>query len=211
MSRSNIDLPDKLFVTGTDTGIGKTVVSAMLTLGLEAFYWKPVQSGLTEETDTEAVKRLTGLPKDHFFPETYRLQEPLSPHASAAIDGITISMDSFELPPTGSRSLIVEGAGGLMVPLNDSAMMIDLIKQLAIPVVLVTRSSLGTLNHTFLSLDQLRRYDIPIAGVIISGPKNLSNRQAIEIYGKVPVLGELPQIDLINKELLQSEFNRMFC
>jgi len=204
-------IPKKLFVTGTDTGIGKTIVSAMLTAGLNAHYWKPVQSGLEERTDTETVKYLTGLPDEHFHNETYRLNEPLSPHASAAIDGVEINLDHFKPPKTESGShLIIEGAGGLMVPLNDEAMIIDLIKQLDIPVLLVSRSSLGTLNHTFLSLDQLRRYGIDIFGVIMSGPLNLSNRRAIEKYGEVPVLGELPQLDLINADVLKQEFNRIF-
>ena len=211
MRTLNFDLPKKMFITGTDTGIGKTVVSAMLTLGLKAEYWKPVQSGLTERTDTDTVKYLTGLPDSHFHKETYRLNEPLSPHASAAIDGVEISINNFKLPDIKPENhLIIEGAGGLMVPLNDEAMIIDLIKQLDIPVLLVSRSSLGTLNHTFLSLDQLRRYDIDVLGVIMSGPLNLSNRKAIEKYGEVPVLGELPQLDLLQPELLKQEFDRIF-
>ena len=120
-------------------------------------------------------------------------------------------MSNFKIPEiTPENHLVIEGAGGLMVPLNDDAMIIDLIKQLDIPVLLVSRSSLGTLNHTFLSLDQLRRYKIDILGVIMSGPLNLSNRRAIEKYGDVPVIGELPQLDLINADLLKQEFKRIF-
>lgn len=204
------ELPSKIFVSGTDTGIGKTVISAMMTLGLSATYWKPVQSGLEEETDTEFVKRVTGLPDTHFKLERYRLQEPLSPHASAAIDGVSISLDDFQLPETGGNSLIVEGAGGLLVPMNDEEMIIDLITRLELPVLLVVRSELGTLNHTFLSLEALRNRDIPIIGVIMNGPENESNKKAIEKYGKVEVIGEIDTLQTLSPQSLSSEFNRIF-
>lgn len=206
-----MDWPDQLFVTGTDTGIGKTVVSAFLMAGLKGTYWKPVQSGLAEETDTECVKRLSGLEGDHFLPETYRLIEPLSPHASAEIDGVEIDMNRFALPKGLKRSpLIVEGAGGLLVPMNDREMIIDLITRLELPVLLVVRSELGTLNHTFLSLEALRRRGIPILGVIMNGPRNESNRKAIEQYGEVPVLAELTPLEVLNAKVLEEEFNRLF-
>ena len=204
------DFPPAFFVTGTDTGIGKTVVSAMLTKGLGATYWKPVQSGLEEETDTEAVKRLTELPEAHFKEETYRLTEPLSPHASAAIDGVNISMAAFTPPDYSTDHLLVEGAGGLLVPLNDDKMIIDLIQQLDIPVLLVVRSELGTLNHTFLSLEALRKRNISILGVIMNGPKNESNRQAIEYYGKTSILAEIEPIKILNNRVLQEKFNQFF-
>lgn len=203
-------LPPNIFVTGTDTGIGKTVISAMLTAGLSATYWKPIQSGLQEETDTEFVKRITKLSDSHFVQERYRLTEPLSPHASAAIDGITISMADFRLPEIMTRHLIVEGAGGLMVPMNDKDMIIDLISYFNIPALLVSRSELGTLNHTFLSLEALRKREIPIIGVILNGPKNESNREAIEKYGEVEVLGELESLGDLNPAVLTSNFKRIF-
>ena len=187
-------LPSEIFVTGTDTGIGKTVVSALLTAGLSATYWKPIQSGLKEETDTQFVKRVTGLPTDYFVQERYRLQEPLSPHASAEIDGVSISLSDFRIPKYETEHLIVEGAGGLMVPINDETMIIDLIEYLDLPVLMVARSELGTLNHTFLSLEALRSRGVPIIGVIMNGPKNESNRKAIEKYGKVKVIGEIESI-----------------
>ncbi len=205
-----IDFPKKLFVTGTDTGICKTVVSAMLTLGLKATYWKPVQSGLDEETDTEAVKRWTGLPSSHFKPEAYRLSEPLSPHASAAIDGVQIKMGDFRPPDYNTGHLIIEGAGGVLVPLNESHMMIDLMAQLQIPVLVVVRSKLGTLNHTFLTLEALRRREIPIFGVIMNGPQNESNRKAIENYGHIEVLGELEPMDEVNAQSLKKAFKGVF-
>lgn len=198
--------PGTFFVTGTDTGIGKTVVSAMLTTGLGATYWKPVQSGLQEETDTEAVKRLTGLPENHFKKETYRLTEPLSPHASAAIDNVQIEMAQFVMPGFHTDHLIVEGAGGVLVPLNDEYMMIDLIAQLGIPALVVARSELGTLNHTFLTLEALRKYDIPVLGVIMNGPRNESNRKAIEYYGQVDVFAEIEPLAEVNPTTIKQAF-----
>lgn len=203
-------LPSELFITGTDTGIGKSVVSALMTAGLSATYWKPIQSGLQDETDTEFVKRVTELPPAHFRGERYRLNEPLSPHASAAIDGVSISLTDFTLPEYETDHLIVEGAGGLMVPLNDEAMIIDLIQLLDIPVLLVARSELGTLNHTFLSLEALRNRDIPVIGVILNGPKNESNRKAIEKYGKVEIIGEIEKIRKLNSNSLTSTFKNIF-
>lgn len=203
-------LPSKIFVTGTDTGIGKTVVSAMMTLGLSATYWKPIQSGLKEETDTEFVRRVTELSDTHFKDERYRLNEPLSPHASAAIDGVSISLTDFQVPDFETDYLIAEGAGGLMVPINDEAMIIDLIAYLKLPVLMVVRSKLGTLNHTFLSLEALRSRDIPIIGLIMNGPKNESNRKAIEKYGNIEVIGEIENQGNLNPNKLISNFKNMF-
>ncbi len=203
-------LPPVIFVSGTDTGIGKTVVSAMLTAGLDASYWKPIQSGLEEETDTEFVKWITEVPKEQIIPERYRLTEPLSPHASAEIDGVSISLDDFELPGFSTDHLVIEGAGGLLVPINREDMIIDLIQTLDVPVLLVVRSELGTLNHTFLSLEALRSRDIPILGVVMNGPKNESNRKAIEKYGEIKVLAELDRIKNLNNNILISTFKKIF-
>lgn len=206
----SFNFPETFFVTGTDTGIGKTVVSALLLKGLNGTYWKPVQSGLQEATDTEFVKRVTGMGSDHFCDETYRLNEPLSPHASAEIDGVEIALSDFELPEYKSAPLIVEGAGGLLVPLNDRDMIIDLIRHLDLPVLLVVRSELGTLNHTFLSLEALRNRDIPVLGVVMDGPKNESNRKAIEKYGEIEVLAELEPIEALNSQTLIAQFKKLF-
>lgn len=207
---SSFQFPERFFVTGTDTNVGKTVVSAMLTLGLSAVYWKPIQSGLDTITDTEYVRQVTELDQAHFLPERYRLTEPLSPHASAAIDGVKISLTDFELPKTIEKQhLIVEGAGGLMVPLNDRHYVIDLIKYLKLPVCLVARSTLGTINHTLLSIAQLRREEIPILGVILNGELNPGNREAIAYYGKVPIIGELDRLEVINSAALKNAFELM--
>lgn len=205
------NFPSKFFVTGTDTGIGKTVVSAMLTLGLKARYWKPVQSGLEEQTDTEFVRELTGLGDQYFAEETFRLNEPMSPHASAEIDGVTIHLDDFELPDAGPNGrLIVEGAGGLYVPLNDQDIMTDLIQYFDLPALIVARSELGTLNHTLLSIEHLRNRDIPIIGVIMNGPKHESNRKTIEHFGEVPVIAEIEKMDSLSPETLEDLFNELF-
>lgn len=204
------DWPKAFFVTGTDTGIGKTVVSAMLTKALNATYWKPIQAGLEEETDTQFVRRVTDLQESHFIPERYRLHTPMSPHAAAEIDDVEIRMADFSLPEFSTRHLVVEGAGGLMVPINDEQMIIDLISYLELPVVLVARSTLGTLNHTFLSIEALRKRDIAILGVVLNGPKDESNRWTIEEYGNVKILAEIETINPLNARLLQKSFDNNF-
>jgi len=204
-------LPSKIFITGTNTGIGKTVVSAILMAGLKGKYWKPIQSGLEETTDTDWVKENTGLPEKHFLPETYRLKRPLSPHTSAALEGVKIELEEFSLPEINdSEHLIIEGAGGLMVPLNDRYFMIDLIKKLDIPVLLVASSALGTINHTLLSLEQMRKYNLDIAGVIMNGSKNIDNRKAIENFGKINVLAEIELMPKINSQILIDGYRDCF-
>jgi dethiobiotin synthetase len=196
-----------VFVTGTDTEVGKTVVAAALTLGLDAYYWKPIQAGLAPPTDTESVRRWTGLPEERFLTETYRLREPMSPHAAAELEGVEIELGRLlatELPT--DRPVVIEGAGGLMVPLNRSTLMIDLAEALAVPVVLVARTSLGTLNHTLLSISELRRRSIPLLGVVLNGEEHESNRKAIEEYGAIRVLGRVPPLDAIDATSLRRAF-----
>lgn len=182
-----------LFVTGTDTDVGKTVVSAALTHGLKAVYWKPIQTG--EVSDAEWVGKMTGRV---CLPEVYRLKAPLSPHAAAELEGVSITLKGIQLP--SARPLVVEGAGGVMVPLNERELMRDLIKQLALPALIVARSTLGTINHTLMTLLALREYQIPILGVVMNGPKNRGNREAIEYYGKVKVIGEVEPMEKIDLE-----------
>ena len=203
--------PEKFFVTGTDTNVGKTIVSALLTLGLQATYWKPIQSGLEPITDSDYVRSVTGLDASFFVPERFRLTQPLSPHAAAAIDQIEIRLSDFQLPRSLPHAhLIVEGAGGLLVPINSQDLMIDLIKALNLPVCLVARSTLGTINHTLLSLAQLRQAEIPVLGVILNGERNRINREAIAHYGNVQILGELDKLDDINPMTLKTAFDRLF-
>ena len=186
----------KYFVTGIGTEVGKTVVSAVLARALGADYWKPVQSGDLDFTDTDKVRQWAGLTEKRIHPEAYRLQLPMSPHASAAADGVRIELEHFQLPET-QNALIVEGAGGLMVPLNDQDCMIDLIGRLGLPVVLVSRNYLGSINHTLLSVEALRARNIPIAGLVINGDQVLTTESIItkmsglKIWFRIPVL---PQI-----------------
>jgi dethiobiotin synthetase len=202
-----VTVGQRFFVTGTDTDVGKTVVAAALTSGLDAYYWKPIQSGLTPSTDTAAVRRWTGLPAERFLPEVYRLREPMSPHAAAEIDGVTIDVEHIvatELPT--DRPVVIEGAGGLMVPLNATELMIDLIARMDVPVVLVARTGLGTLNHTLLSVSEIRRRSIPLLGVVLNGDEHASNSRAIERYGEVAVLGRVPWLAALDAHALRAAF-----
>ena len=192
-----------IFVTGTDTDVGKTVASAWLAQKLGAGYWKPVQCGLEGETDAGAMQRLTALKEAEIFAPVYELPEPLSPHEAARRAGITIEMKKFVAPET-DKMLIIEGAGGVLVPLNDRDMMVDLMVHLAAPVVLVCRSSLGTINHTLLSLKALRASGLEIMGVIINGALSPHNAQAIQEFGKVDIIAQIPRLDPLTPDTLSS-------
>lgn len=192
-----------LFISGTDTGIGKTIVASLLAARLNKKYWKPIQSGLQEASDTERAAEFLG--KDRVLPEVYRLSEPLSPHLAARIDGVEIRAEAIlERLRAVEDPLIVEGAGGLLVPINQNQLIIDLMRAMACPCVLVARSTLGTINHTLLSLEAMRSRKIPIAGVILNGPPNPENRRAIECYGDVPVIGELPWLEQITPRIFDA-------
>lgn len=182
------------FVTGTDTDVGKTVVCAWLMRSLDGEYWKPIQAGMDGETDEMTVRRLTGFGAERFHESVYRLNAALSPHEAARRDGVAIDLGRIEMP-RHSRPLVVEGAGGLLVPLNGRDFVIDLIAKLALPVVLVSRSRLGTINHTLLSLESLRTRGIELAGVVIHGESNAANREAIARYGKIEIIAELPILE----------------
>lgn len=197
-----------LVVSGTDTGIGKTVVAAMLTLALDAVYWKPVQSGTADGTDTATVAALTGLGPERFILEKYVLTEPLSPHRAAELDGIEIDPHALALPASGpdGRLLLVEGAGGLMVPITRRTLLIDVLERWGAPVVLVARTALGTINHSLLSIEALRRRDIPIAGVVFVGEAMPDTERTICEYAEVARLGRLPPLPELNAAALQAAF-----
>ncbi len=198
-----------LIVTGTDTGIGKTVFSAGLVGFLGASYWKPIQSGLEEETDSAAVARLAQLPPGRVLPEAARLQLPASPHLSAEREGMTLDPDSLMLPE-GPRPLVVEGAGGLLVPLTRKTLFIDVFARWGAPVILCARAGLGTLNHTLLSLEALRARRMPILGVALLGDAHADNARVIAEMGQVPVLGRLPRLDPLTPESLATAFASAF-
>lgn len=193
-------VPRGVFVTGTDTGVGKTLVSACLARAWGAAYWKPLQTGLKDEPgDTPTVAALAALPPEHVHPPAYALAEPLSPLAAAELEGVAIDPGALALPDT-DRPLVVEGAGGLMVPVTEKVFIIDLIARFGLPAVLVARSTLGTINHTLLSLEALRARGLAVAGVVLNGPPNPGNRAAIERFGKVRVLAEIPTLDRLDSE-----------
>lgn len=197
-----------VFVTGTDTGVGKTVVSAWLMRVLDGDYWKPIQAGLENGTDAAAVQRLTGLPDARFHPSAYRLEAPLSPHEAARREGITIDFERIALPETG-RPLVVEGAGGILVPLNERAFMTDLIAKFGLPAVVVARAELGTINHTLLTVEALRARGLPVAGVVMNGAPNAANRRAVERFGRVRVIAEFPRLEPLDAETLAAAAARI--
>lgn len=192
----------RYFITGTDTDVGKSVACAWAMLHTPARYWKPVQAGL-DETDEAAIRALTGAGDERFIATTYALPEPLSPHEAAKRAGVRIEMENFKLPDD-DKPLIAEGAGGLMVPLNDRCLVIDLIVQLGLPAILVCRTTLGTINHSLLSLEALHARNIPVAGVILNGPDIPHNRAAIETYGKVRIIGHIPMLEPLTREALEA-------
>jgi dethiobiotin synthetase len=196
-------------VSGTDTNVGKTVFSAGLAGALGAYYWKPIQSGVAPEGDKETVTRLSGLPASHILPEKYRLNAPLSPHRSAELDGIVIKPDTL-VPPQVHGPLVIEGAGGLMVPITREFLQIDLYRKWDLPVILVARTTLGTINHTLLSIAALRMQEIPLHGVAFIGEDNSDNIRTIGEMGDVRVLGRLPHLPQLNAHTLRDAFTSHF-
>jgi len=192
-----------LIITGTDTDIGKTVVASMLTLALNGCYFKPIQCGIEPETDVDTVKRLTGLGDDRVLPTPIVLSQPRSPHLAAELDNVTIDVDQLA-PPSGS--LIVEGAGGLMVPIDRHTLYIDVFARWQKPVVLVAKSELGTLNHTLLSLEALAARNIKVLGVVLVGDDNPDNAKTIAEMGHANILGRVPKLPQINPVVLLKVF-----
>jgi dethiobiotin synthetase len=199
----------RFVVSGTDTNVGKTIFSAGLAGALGAFYWKPIQSGVAPEGDKETVMRLSGLPADHILPERYRLNAPLSPHRSAELDGIVIQ-PTMLVPPDVLGPLVIEGAGGLMVPITRAFLQIDLYQKWQLPVILVTRTTLGTINHTLLSIAALRSRGIPIHGIAFVGEDNSDNIRTIAEMGDARVLGRLPHLPQLNAHTLRDAFTTHF-
>lgn len=192
-------------VTGTDTGIGKTVFAAGLTARLGARYWKPVQAGLVEETDSQTVARLSGQP---VLPEAYRLALPASPHIAAAAEGITI--DDEALTPPRAGPLVIEGAGGLMVPLNAQATFLDVFARWQLPVILCARTALGTINHSLLSIAALHRAGVPLHGVVFIGPEAREVEATICRMGGTRRLGRLPILQSLKPGSLRAAFDTCF-
>ena len=197
-----------IVVTGTDTDIGKTVFAAALTAALGARYWKPVQAGLADGSDAASVVTL-GVPADHVLPEAYRLTTPCSPHLAAEIDGVSIDADRLALPEIDGP-LVVEGAGGVMVPVTRDLIFADLFARWNTPVVLVARTGLGTINHSLLSIEALRSRGVPILGIAFVGDAVEDSEATIATLGKVRRLGRLPRLDPLNAATLAEAFAANF-
>ncbi len=206
----------RFIVAGTDTDVGKTVFSAGLVRWLDGVYWKPVQAGLDGETDTDVVRRLAALPPDgrlpsaaRLLPEAYRLRTPASPHWAAELDGITIDPARLTPPPT-ERPLIIETAGGLLVPLTRSLLQIDVIFTWQAPVILCARTRLGTLNHTLLSVEALRARKIPILGIALIGAEHPDNARTLAELAGTKLLGRLPHLEPLDAPSLAAAFTANF-
>lgn len=200
-----------IFVTGTDTGIGKTIVSAALMNSFRekenVCYWKPIQTGTEEDYDTETVRKLANCSGKEIHDKGFRLEKPLSPHLSARLANVEITIQktlSFVENQSENKFWIVEGAGGILVPLNENELMIDLIKALNLPILIVSRSGLGTINHTLLTIEVLRNKGLEILGVIMNGEPNLENKKAIEHFGKVSVLAEMRKFEKLDRDTLNN-------
>lgn len=202
-------MTQRFVVSGTDTNVGKTVFSAALTGAMGAFYWKPIQSGVAPETDTETVMRLSGIGSERLLPEVYRLAAPLSPHRSAELEGRIILPEEL-LPPDVAGPLVIEGAGGLMVPVTRQVLLIDVFARWRLPLILVARTTLGTINHTLLSVAALRMRDIPVHGVAFVGEENSDNERTICEMGNVRRLGRLPHLPKLNAHALRDAFHAHF-
>ncbi len=196
-----------IFITGIGTGIGKTIVSAVLVQKLQADYWKPIQSGDLDSSDTALVRRLVSNNITVFHPEAYRLTQPYSPHKSAALDGIYIDPEKIVLPETDNQ-LIIEGAGGLMVPLNENFLMIDLIKKLDAEVILVSKNYLGSINHTLMSAGTLKSNGIKLSRLIFSGEQDHDSEAIIRKHLQVESL-HIPYFDELNSDTVSSLAEKM--
>ncbi|HVI06142.1 MAG TPA: dethiobiotin synthase [Sphingomicrobium sp.] len=198
----------RIFVAGTDTDVGKTVFAAALAGALNATYWKPVQAGNLERTDSDTVRALSGLPAARILVEGYQLTKPCSPHQAAELDGVSIDVDG--LRPPAADPLVVEGAGGLMVPVTRDTLIIDLIAQWQLPAVLVARTSLGTINHSLLSVQALRSKSIPLIGIAFVGESRPDSEEIICALGGTKRLGRLPPLEPLEPAILGRAFAASF-
>ena len=192
----------KIFVTGIGTGIGKTLIAALLTEKLKADYWKPLQAGNLDDTDTDFIKRLVSNTQSVFHSETYRLTAPMSPHAAAEIDGVEIKLSDFKIPET-NNNLVIEGAGGLLVPLSNELLIIDLIKHINAEVVLVSQNYLGSINHTLLSAEALKSRNINVTGIVFNGETYPQGEQIILQRTGLRCLARVPQMNDISRESIK--------
>lgn len=197
----------RIGIVGIDTEVGKTIISAIVTEALQADYWKLLQAGDLHQLDSDTVKSLVSNSKTKFHKERYLLTQPMSPHAAANIDGVTIEISDFRLPKT-KNTLVIEGAGGLMVPLNENGdMVVDLMANLVDEVILVSKNYLGSINHTLMSIEILKQKNIKIKGIIFNGESNPESERIIEKLGKVKVIGKIPLAEKLDKEFVKNSRN----
>lgn len=201
-------LPKRIFVAGTSTGVGKTVISAILAEALHADYWKPVQCGNLEQTDTHLVQSLVSNSVTQFYPESYLLKTPSSPHYAAKLEGVEIAPDKIKTPQSDIRT-IIEGAGGLLVPLSEDYLSIDLIKHLEASVILISKNYLGSINHTLLSMEALNQRGIDVLGIIFNGENFFDNEEIIHHFTQVSVLGEVDKAKALNKEFVKQQAEKL--
>jgi dethiobiotin synthetase len=194
----------KFIVTGIGTDIGKTVVSAILSEAFQATYWKPVQAGELENSDSTKIKKWCS-ESIQVLPEAFRLSQPLSPHIAATIDNINISKELLKIPEI-EGNLIIEGAGGIMVPLNNEGLLyVDIIKSWKLPVILVSRHYLGSINHTLLTAEILKKRNIKIIGIVFIGDENKPTEEIILKKTRIPLIARIPIVKEINKEFIKKE------
>ena len=197
----------RIIICGTDTDVGKTIVSSFFVQGLKSIYWKPIQSGTEEGTDTQTVCKLLDLAPNRYLPERYKFKAPVSPHWAAEKESRFIEPKNLHLPNL-DKSIVIETAGGLMVPLNRNWLQIDQIKVWGSPIVLVARTGLGTLNHTLLSLEALRNRNINVLGIVLNGPPHNDNPKTIEQFGDTKILANLPIFEEVSAQILLKEWDK---
>lgn len=196
-------------VTGTDTDIGKTVFCAGLVQWLTAYYWKPLQAGLDDGTDSQRVASMSGAAQSYILPEAWRLKLPASPHHSADAQGVTIYADALNIPQVDGP-LVIEGAGGALVPINHQTSYADLMARWALPTIIVASTKLGTINHSLLTIEALRARNVPIHGIAFTGDAMPSSEDIICKMGGVKHLGRLPWLEQITPENLSHAFDTHF-
>ncbi len=201
-------LPQQIFITGIGTGVGKTLASAVLCEALQADYWKPVQCGNLENSDTQLVQSLVSNSVSKFHAETYRLKEAASPHFAGAKENVEIEIEKFKLPETNNR-LIIEGAGGIMVPMNNELVMFDLIDYLRLPAIVVVRNYLGSINHALLTIEFLQTQGIEIPGIIISGENYNDNEEIVQHFTALPIIGRIDEAKTIDKDFVSAQAEKM--
>ncbi len=197
----------RIIICGTDTDVGKTIVSSFFVQGLKGIYWKPIQSGTEEGTDTKTVCNLLNLEPNRYISERYKFKAPVSPHWAAEQESGFIEPSNLKLPDL-DELLIIETAGGLMVPLNRDWLQIDQLKVWGAPIILVARTGLGTLNHTLLSLEALRHRNLVVLGIVLNGPPHNDNPKTLEQFGDTKILASLPIFDEVNTKVLSQEWNK---